>query len=142
MRTVLLAEDSPSDVKLFQLACADAFGAGSRIQVVNDGEEALDYLRQRGEFRGVELPNLVILDLNMPRLGGLDVLAEMKKDDDLKSIPVIMLSSGGAESDINKAYSIGACCYVRKPMDFSTFEQTCRSIARFWMNTASLPVDA
>jgi CheY-like chemotaxis protein len=83
MRTVLLAEDSPSDVKLFQLACADAFGADSRIQVVSDGEEALDYLRQRGEFKGAELPNLVILDLNMPRLGGLDVLAEMKKDAEL-----------------------------------------------------------
>lgn len=142
MRTVLLAEDSPSDVKLFQLACADAFGAESRIQVVRDGEEALDYLHRRGEYEGVDLPNLVILDVNMPRIGGLDVLADMKKDAALKSIPVIVLSSGAAQGDIDKAYSIGACCYVRKPMDFSTFEQTCSAIARFWMGTASLPLDA
>jgi chemotaxis family two-component system response regulator Rcp1 len=142
MRTVLLAEDSPSDVKLFQLACADAFGPESRIQVVRDGEEALRYLHQRGEYEGTGLPTLVILDLNMPRLGGLDVLANMKKDAELRSIPVIVLSSGAAKSDIDTAYAIGACCYVRKPMDFSAFEQTCRAIARFWLGIASLPVDA
>jgi two-component system, chemotaxis family, response regulator Rcp1 len=141
MRTVLLAEDSPSDVKLFQLACADAFGPGSRIQVVSDGKEALDYLHQRGEYEGVGLPKLVILDVNMPRVGGLDVLAQMKQDAELKSIPVIVLSSGAAESDIAKAYAIGACCYVRKPLDFSAFEQTCKAIARFWMGTVTLPAE-
>src|SRR4051794_3363521 len=102
MRTVLLAEDSPSDVKLFQLACADSFGPESRIQVVSDGKEALDYLHQRGEFKGADLPRLVILDLNMPLVGGLDVLAEMKEDAELKSIPVIVLSSGAADSEIRK----------------------------------------
>src|SRR6266404_1736518 len=134
---VLLAEDNPGDVRLTR----EALKRGRfrvNLNVAQDGEAALAYLRKQGEYGNAARPCLVLLDLNMPRKDGRQVLAEMKRDPDLDSIPVVIFSSSELEKDIITSYRLHANCYVTKPMDLHKFEQAVHAIEEFWFESAKL----
>jgi CheY-like chemotaxis protein len=135
---ILLVEDSPSDVLLTQEALAEAKIA-NELHVVSDGEAAMSFLRRQGEYAGRPRPDLVVLDLNLPRKDGREVLSEMKADDDLKQIPVIVLSTSGTDEDVTAAYRDHVNAYVQKPIDFDQFTKTVRSIEAFWLSIVKLP---
>ncbi len=138
---ILLVEDSPGDVRLTK----EALGEGkihNRLHVVNDGVEAMSFLRQVGEYAGVPLPDLILLDLNMPRKDGREVLAEIKADKRLMHIPVVVLTTSDAERDILKSYKLHANCYITKPVDFEQFIGVVRSIEEFWLTVVKLPTTA
>jgi CheY-like chemotaxis protein len=109
------------------------------VHVVGDGIEALAYLRQQGKYSAATRPHLVMLDLNMPRMDGREVLEAIKKDPDLRRIPVVVLTSSEAESDIARAYELHANCYVTKPVDIDHFLQVVKSIEEFWVEIVKLP---
>ena len=135
---ILLVEDSPSDIRLTQEALKET-KLGTTLNIVEDGDEALDYLYQRGDFAHVRWPDLVLLDLNLPSLDGREVLARMKQDDDLKHIPVIVLTTSYAEEDITRSYALHANCYVTKPLDLDQFINVVRAIENFWFSIVKLP---
>ena len=137
-KTILLAEDSEADARLFHLTCADAFD-GWTIEVTSDGKDALDFLYSRGRFAGRPRPSLVVLDLNMPKVNGWDVLCEMRRDETLRKVPTVVFSSTQAQDHIARAYECGACCFVNKPIDLYEYEKVCRSIAEFWTRIACIP---
>ena len=128
---VLLVEDSPGDVRLTREALKDSVPP-SRFNVVRDGEEALAFLRRQGPYHNAPSPDLILLDLNLPKKDGREVLAEIKHDPDLKRIPVVVLTTSEAEQDIVRAYDLHANCYITKPMDLDDFLETIREIHRFW----------
>ncbi|MDY6960084.1 MAG: response regulator, partial [Halobacteriota archaeon] len=131
-------EDNPGDVRLTQ----EAFKEGrikNNLNVVGDGIEALEFLRNEGEYADAPRPDLVLLDLNMPRKGGREVLEEMKADDDLKSIPVVILTTSEAEQDILRSYDMQANCYITKPVDVMQFFQIIHYIEDFWFTIVKLP---
>lgn len=135
---ILLVEDNPADVRLIQ----EALGEGKvpyQLHVTEDGEEALTFLRQEGSYADEPRPDLVLLDLNLPRKDGRDVLKEVKSDPDLHRIPVIVLTTSSAEQDILRCYDLHANSYITKPTDLDSFLQVIRSIEEFWPATASLP---
>jgi two-component system, chemotaxis family, response regulator Rcp1 len=135
---ILVVEDNPADAHLAK----DALLAGSvrkRVNVVTDGVQAMDYIRRRGAFRHALRPDLVLLDLNLPKRGGLEVLRELKADPELRSITVIVLTTSSYEADVNSAYELLANCYVVKPLDLEAFIAMMKSIEEFWMGVASLP---
>jgi two-component system response regulator len=107
--------------------------------VVNDGEAAMEYLHQTGAYADASRPDLIILDLNLPKLDGREVLREIKRDDNLKSIPVVVLTLSSAEKDLAKAYEFGANTYITKPIDFEQFVKVVHSIEEFWFTIAKLP---
>jgi chemotaxis family two-component system response regulator Rcp1 len=136
---ILLVEDSPGDVRLTQ----EAFRAGrvcNQIHVVNDGVEAMNYLRRQGRYAGSPRPDIILLDLNLPRKDGREVLAEIKSDDSLRHIPVIILTTSDAEADILKSYDLHANCYLVKPVDINRFFALVQSIEGFWLSIVKLPV--
>src|SRR3954464_741299 len=135
---VLLVEDNPGDAELTRdtLTQSKLF---IQIAVALDGEDALDYLLARGDYSGVALPDLIVLDLNLPKLGGREVLAEMKKHDQLRSIPVVVLTSSDAEKDVVMSYKLGASCYVTKPVGLAAFQAIVKSIENFWFTVVKLP---
>jgi two-component system, chemotaxis family, response regulator Rcp1 len=135
---ILMVEDSPSDVLLAQEAISQAKLANN-LHVVEDGVEALAFLRREGKFSNAPRPDLVLLDLNLPRKSGKEVLAEIKADEQLKLIPVVVLTSSKAEMDAVKAYGLHANCYIAKPVDFSIFVGVVRSISHFWFTVVTLP---
>jgi chemotaxis family two-component system response regulator Rcp1 len=135
---ILLVEDNPADVELAEEGLRGSAVPAS-LNVVADGEEALRYLRGEGEHAGALLPDLLILDLKMPRKGGLEVLAEMKADESLRRIPVVVLTSSDAPGDILKAYDLQASCYVTKPSDLAEFRRVMRSIRDFCLTVVKLP---
>jgi CheY-like chemotaxis protein len=135
---ILLVEDDPGDVLITTEALADSV-VDYELAVVEDGEEALDYLNQRGEHEGVTRPDLVLLDLNLPRVSGREVLAEVKAHPDLAAIPVIILSTSDAEDDVVTTYKLHANAYVTKPVDFDQFHQVVRSIDDFFLSIVRLP---
>ncbi len=135
---ILMVEDSPSDAFLTSEALKAAQEL-SRVHVVNDGVEAMEFLRREGAFIAAPRPDIILLDLNMPRKDGREVLAEIKADAKLKSIPVIVLTSSSAEQDIVHAYSLHANCYITKPADFNRFKEVIRSIETFWFGNVTLP---
>jgi len=135
---ILMVEDSPSDAFLTREALKQA-KESSRIHVVNDGVEAMEFLRREGAFAGAPRPDIILLDLNMPRKDGREVLAEIKGDAKLKSIPVIVLTSSSAEQDILHAYNLHANCYITKPADFNRFKEVIKSIEMFWFGKVTLP---
>ena len=135
---ILMVEDSPSDAFLTSEALKAAQEL-SRVHVVNDGVEAMQFLRREGAFIGAPRPDIILLDLNMPRKDGREVLAEIKADAKLKSIPVIVLTSSSAEQDIVNAYSLHANCYITKPADFNRFKEVIGSIETFWFGNVTLP---
>ncbi len=135
---ILLVEDSPSDVWLTRQALQEG-AIPKRISVVSNGEQAIDYLRRRGPYTGSPRPDVILLDLNLPRLTGLEVLREIKSDPELKTITVIVLTTSEAAKDVNAAYDLNANCYIVKPVDFEQFMAAIRGIEEFWMSLASLP---
>ena len=131
-------EDSPTDVLLAQEALEQARVLNT-LHVVSDGVEAMDYLRRQTPFENAVRPDLILLDLNLPRKDGREVLAEVKADPLLKRIPVVVLTTSQDEQDIFKAYGLHANCYVSKPVDFDRFTDVVRAIESFWFTIASLP---
>lgn len=135
---ILLVEDNPGDVLLTREALADG-RILNRLHVVHDGEQALRFLRREGEHADAPRPDVVLLDLNLPRVGGQEVLAAIKGDRDLRSIPVIVLTTSDAETDIAKSYDAHANCYIQKPVEFDRFIAVVRSLENFWLTVVKLP---
>jgi CheY-like chemotaxis protein len=135
---VLLVEDDPGDVVLIQEAFADN-KVRNRLHCVADGVEAIDFLRQQGDHAGAKRPDLILLDLNLPRMDGREVLAEIKADDDLATIPVVVLTTSKAEEDVLRSYKLHANAYVTKPVDFDRFIEVVRQIDDFFVTVVKLP---
>jgi CheY-like chemotaxis protein len=133
---VLVVEDSPADVRLIREALKDAI-VPVQITVARDGVEAMDYLHD--SERAAALPDLMLLDLNLPRKNGREVLAEVKTSPHLKQIPVLVMTSSRSDEDINRAYELNANCYIAKPYDFHEYVDIVHSIENFWLLTATLP---
>src|SRR3954468_13730104 len=134
---ILVIEDSPSDVRLIREALKDT-PVPVRLSVARDGVEGLDFLHS-SEYDPFERPDLVLLDLNLPKKNGCEVLAEMKSDPALKQIPVLVMTSSMADEDITKAYSLNANCYITKPANLTEYIDVVRAIEGFWFMTATLP---
>ncbi|MGB0694179.1 MAG: response regulator [Rhodospirillaceae bacterium] len=135
---ILLVEDNPGDVRL----AAEAFKEGdlsTRLHSVSDGIEAMSFLRAEGSYATLPRPDLVLLDLNLPRKDGREVLQEMKGDADLRRIPVIVLTTSQADADIQKSYDLHANCYIVKPVDFDKFIEVVHGIEQFWCSMVKLP---
>jgi chemotaxis family two-component system response regulator Rcp1 len=137
---ILLVEDSPADVRLTLEALKEE-KIHNNLSVVNDGVEALAFLRKEGKYAQSPRPDLILLDLNLPRKDGREVLAEIKNDDKLKAIPVVVLTISEAESDILKSYSLHANCYITKPIDLNQFSHVVKSIQDFWLAIVKLPAN-
>lgn len=135
---ILLIEDNPGDVRLTLEAMREA-KVKNKIRVVEDGVEAMEFLRRQGRFSDAPRPDLILLDLNLPRKDGREVLAELKADPDLKRIPVVILTTSRAEEDVLKAYDLHANCYVTKPVDLGQFMKVIALIDEFWINVVSFP---
>ncbi|MEX2586596.1 MAG: response regulator [Actinomycetota bacterium] len=135
---ILLVEDDPGDVLLIREALAESC-APIHIEVASNGEEAIEFLAQEGAFGGAERPDLVLLDLNLPRLGGLDVLKRIKHDDDLRSIPVVVLTTSRTQGDVQSSYELHANAYVSKPVEVEQFLRAVRGIDHFFVKVALLP---
>jgi two-component system, chemotaxis family, response regulator Rcp1 len=135
---VLLVEDSPGDVRLTQEAFRDA-NPCVQLHVVTDGVEAMYFLKHEGVRANAPRPDLILLDLNLPKMDGREVLAQIKKDSSLKTIPTVILTTSDAETDIARSYLLQANCYLTKPVQFDAFENLVRSINEFWLTTAKLP---
>lgn len=138
---ILLVEDNPLDVELTLESMKEA-KVLCRMDVVGDGEEALAYLRKAGRYRDAPTPDLVLLDLNLPRKDGREVLAEVKEDPDLKVIPVVVMTSSEAEADVLKAYRLHANSYVVKPVTLERLIEVVKRIEGFWLDVVMLPNDA
>ncbi|MBO3750818.1 response regulator [Streptosporangiaceae bacterium NEAU-GS5] len=138
---VLLVEDDPGDVLLTREAFADN-KVRNKLHVVHDGEQALRFLRNQAPYADVPRPDLVLLDLNLPRMDGREVLEEIKHDNDLRSIPVVILTTSEAEEDIVRSYQLHANAYVSKPVDFNQFIKVVRQIDDFFVTVVKLPQNA
>ena len=138
---ILLVEDNPADVHLTVEALRDA-RVHNNLHVASDGEEALAFLRRRNGYGEAPRPDLVLLDLNLPRKSGREVLVEIKADPDLRRIPVIILSTSASDDDVASAYDLAANCYVTKPVDLDEFLHVVRAIDSFWLSTVKLPAAA
>lgn len=136
--TILLIEDSPTDAQLTIEALQEA-KLGNHIIHVEDGVEAIEFLRREGPHAGAPRPDLIMLDLNLPRKDGREVLAELKRDADLMTIPVVVLTTSHAEQDILRSYQLHANCYITKPVDFQKFLCVVRTIEQFWVSVVTLP---
>ena len=135
---ILLVEDNPGDVRLTIEALGEA-KVRNTVYVVEDGVEAMAFLRKEGRYSEVDRPDLIILDLNLPRKDGREVLAEIKADDSLKVIPVVILTTSGSEEDVLKSYGLYANCYLTKPVDLGQFFKVVKSINDFWITMVKLP---
>jgi chemotaxis family two-component system response regulator Rcp1 len=135
---VLLVEDNPGDVRLMQEALQEG-KIPVQVAVVEDGDRAMEFLRQQGDFATAVRPDLVLLDLNLPRKDGREVLAEIKLDKDLRMIPVVVMTNSRAAEDIIKSYTLQANCYIVKPANADQFVEVVRSLENFWCSIATLP---
>ena len=138
---VLLVEDSPGDVRLTQEAFHDA-DPEIDLRVAVDGVEAMSYLRREGVHIDAPRPDFILLDLNLPKMDGREVLAHIKEDDDLKTIPTVILTTSDAEADIVTSYKLQANCYLSKPVQLEEFESLVKSINDFWLTRVKLPQQA
>ncbi|MBB2947434.1 CheY-like chemotaxis protein [Actinoplanes lutulentus] len=141
LQHILVVDDDPADTMMIEEALLGV-DMPPVVHAVEDGREALDFLRRRGRYAGVPRPDLVLLDLNMPRMGGHEVLRDIKNDDDLKSIPIVVLTTSTAAPDITASYATHANAYVSKPMDLDSFESAIRKINHFYSEIAILPADS
>ncbi len=137
---VLIVEDNEGDVRLIKEAFTGST-VDSKFSVVSDGEEALDYLYRRGKFEASSRPDLILLDLNLPRLNGFDVLSDVKSNPALQQIPVVIFSSSTSDNDVIKSYDLKANSYISKPSDFDEFLTVVKTIEEFWFRTVRLPVN-
>ena len=135
---VLLVEDSPGDVRLTQEAFRDA-KTSINLHVATDGVAAMAFLRREGDHSQAPRPDFILLDLNLPKMDGREVLAHIKEDDNLKTIPTIVLTTSEAEVDILKSYQLQANCYINKPVQLEAFDAIVKSVNSFWLTTAKLP---
>jgi two-component system, chemotaxis family, response regulator Rcp1 len=135
---ILLVEDNPGDVRLTQEVLKEG-KIRNTLNVVMDGEEALQYLHKEGKYSNIELPDIILLDLNLPKIDGREVLEQIKKDPKLKRIPVIVLTTSDAQNDIMKVYDNHGNCYITKPVDFDQFINVVKSIEDFWLSIVKLP---
>lgn len=149
---ILLVEDNPGDARLMLEALKEAelnalqlgdlhqtWSRSGRIHVVEDGVKAMAFMRRKGEFAKAPRPDLILLDLNLPRKNGREVLAELKQDPELRFIPVIVLSTSNADQDVTTAYDLHANCFVAKPLDFDQFSNAIQGLYDFWCNVVRLP---
>lgn len=135
---ILLVEDSPADVRLTLEALKEE-KISNNMHVVSDGVDAMAFLRREGEYKDAVRPDLILLDLNLPRKDGRQVLKEIKTDENLKSIPIVVLTISKAEEDVMKAYDYHANCYITKPLDLNRFSEVVKSIQDFWLTIVTLP---
>jgi CheY-like chemotaxis protein len=136
---ILIVEDNPGDIRLINEVLNEN-KIFSSVITVNDGVDAIDYLNARGKFKTATKPDLIILDLNLPRKDGREVLAEIKSDDRFKYIPVVVMTISQSEEDIFKSYNLHANCYVTKPIDLNQFIKVIKSIEEFWHSIVKLPI--
>lgn len=135
---ILLVEDSPADVRLTKEALKEE-KILINLNVVGDGVEAMQFLRKEGKFAKTARPDLILLDLNLPKKDGREVLKELKSDDDLKAIPTVILTVSKAEEDVLKTYNLHANCFITKPLDLNQFSHVVKSIREFWLTIVKLP---
>jgi two-component system, chemotaxis family, response regulator Rcp1 len=135
---ILLVEDNPGDIRLTQEAFRDG-KLCNRLNVTRDGVEALNYLYGTGAYTGAVRPDLILLDLNLPLMDGREVLATIKADPELRTIPVVILTTSAADRDVHRAYNLHANCYITKPMDYDQFIRVVLSIQDFWLTLVKLP---
>lgn len=135
---ILLVEDNPADVRLTEENFKES-KLKNHLHVVNDGVEAMAYLRGEGNYANAVRPDLILLDLNLPKKNGQEVLAEIKEDNELKKIPVVILTVSKADEDILRAYNLHANCYITKPIDLEQFNKIVKSIEEFWFSIVKLP---
>jgi CheY-like chemotaxis protein len=135
---ILMVEDNPGDVRLTQETLKDSKVANT-LHVVQDGVAALDFLYRRGGYGAAPRPDLILLDLNLPKKNGREVLEVIKQDAHLQTIPVVILTTSRAEEDVMRAYSLRANCYITKPIDLAQFIQIVRTIEQFWLAIVTLP---
>lgn len=135
---ILMVEDNPGDVRLTIEALKEG-KMSNNLHVVGDGVEAMAWLRRTGKYADVPRPDIILLDLNLPKKDGREVLVEIKTDRDLKRIPVVILTTSAAEEDILKAYDFNANCYITKPVDLAQFMKVVKSIEEFWLTIVKLP---
>lgn len=135
---ILLVEDNPDDIDLTIEAFRESSSA-SRLHVVENGVEALAYLRREGDYAAVPRPDLILLDLNLPKKTGHEVLAEIKTDPNLRRIPVVVLTTSAADADVTRSYDLAANCYITKPLELEAFFGVVRLVDRFWRDAATLP---
>lgn len=136
---ILLVEDSPSDADLAMEALSNG-KILNNLHFVEDGVEAIKFLRKKSPYKEVPRPDLILLDLNLPKKSGVEVLKEIKSDQNLKHIPVLILTTSAAQEDIIKSYSLHANCYITKPVDFLQFTKVVRLIEEFWLAVVKLPI--
>ena len=135
---ILLVEDNPADARLIKEVFKDT-KTKNRLYVVKDGVEAMAFLNQEFEYADIPRPDVILLDLNLPRKDGREVLKELKEDDILKRVPIVILTTSSAEEDIIKTYNNHANCYITKPVDFDQFLKVINSIEDFWLSVVKLP---
>jgi len=135
---ILLVEDNPGDIRLAKEALSES-KLKNNLNVVMDGVEAIQYLKQEGKYADAVIPDIILLDLNLPRKNGVEVLQEIKSDDNLKYIPVVILTSSKADEDIFKTYNLHANCFITKPVDMFQFIHVVKSIEDFWFTIVKLP---
>ena len=135
---ILLVEDNPGEVRLTQEALKEG-KVYNNLHWAKDGVEALDFLQRRGKYAKAPRPDIILLDLNLPKKDGREVLSVIKRDDELKQIPVVVLTTSKAEEDVLKSYELHANCYVTKPVDLEKFIHVVQSIDRFWLTVVTLP---
>lgn len=135
---ILLVEDNPGDVRLTREALSEG-KFWHNLYVVEDGEAAMAFVHQEGKYADAPRPDLILLDLNLPRLDGREVLVLLKSDENLKRIPVVILTTSQAEEDILRAYNLSANCYITKPVDFDQFIKVVRAVEEFWLTVVKLP---
>jgi len=143
-RHILLVEDNDDDVQL-TLRALRLHRVANRVEVVSDGADALDYLHCRGAYAGrdrMDLPQLVLLDLKLPKVGGLEVLTQIRQDPRTKRLPVVILTSSNTEADVARSYDLGANSYIRKPVDFSQFMDAVNSLGLYWLVLNEVPPPA
>jgi CheY-like chemotaxis protein len=137
---ILLVEDSPTDVMMTREAM-EHYRVLNPLHVVEDGVAAMEYLRREGQYHSARRPGLIILDLNLPRKSGREVLEELKTDPEFMNIPVVILTTSKAEEDVARSYGLHANCYITKPVDFVKFVEVVRTINDFWLGVVTLPPD-
>lgn len=135
---ILLVEDNPGDIRLVKEALNEA-GFSNSLSVIDDGTSVIPFLHRKSQYSGALRPDIIILDLNIPKRSGLELLAEIKSDENLKRIPVIVITTSNAEHDILNSYNLHANCYIRKPLDFERFVEIVKAIGDFWFRIVILP---
>ena len=138
---ILLVDDNPGDVRLTEEVLREQ-KMRNVLHTVADGEEAMAFLRRQGKFKDAPRPGLILLDLNLPKKDGREVLAEIKQDEELKLLPVVILTTSQAEEDVLKAYGLHANCYITKPVDLEQLITVVRNIKEFWLTIVAMPTDS